>query len=745
MQSAHLSNSDNRSSLVADQQSIEALCSAAIRKMMAVINISVKDIPIPPTEVLEQSVRQTVARWNLQVKAPEELDSAIRYSVLLASSLYGYTKTDVQRQIALYNFLVLCIDNRVIDNRATEEFATRLCASKPQLDPLLDCLAEVLAHMEDYYHPYAAQAIIMSTIQAVNCNAFDKHTESMVLHSRAVSFPRYRRTANGAGEAYTFFAWDKFAFPDIRTFVQVVPDMITWLCHVNDVFSFYKEELAGERNNYMHDLSAVTGKNIPMVLFDVVEDAATVTERARAVLEGDALDVLERFMQGGKHGSRVSVLREPCHFGSAALPRFPAEAPLDYLKSEVTHQVFDNLLQGTDARKSSLRYGLMVSHSHFLDPTTLTYGRDSGTARDCWRTDIKGEAFLRIPSYPFDTTISEIEIMQFVQSQQQDNVPQAVATQQSITDISSAAVYKMLQMASISVRGVQIPPLGGVERSVREVIAGWDLQVKSSEKWESHIITALHLAVTAYGHLDASIQHQIALYTFVIFRLDDLDLDGHAAGQFATRLCTGKPQLHPLLDRLAEILGGMSDNYLPYVAEAIIVSTIRFVNSTVFDEETKSMALHDQAELFPEYRRTSNGIGEAYAFFVWDKARFPDVCSFVQAVPDMIRFFGYLKRSLQTNKNNYVHDLSMVTGKDVSAVLCDIAEDVAAIARRARAVLKGDALHALERFMQGYTMFHLICPRYKVKHFLDVEGLFDSDTEEHIVNGAPTDPTGSYQ
>ncbi|KAJ3537796.1 hypothetical protein NM688_g6623 [Phlebia brevispora] len=293
-----LAHPEDCSLTVVDQLSIAALSRAAVHKMMDLTNISVRDVRTHPAGELVQSIRETLARWNLQVEAPEKLEQYILFSAQMAKTVYGYLKTDVQLQIALYTFLAFRIDDLVLDNGAAEEFATRLCAGKPQLDPLLDCLAEVLEHMVDCYLPYAAQAIIVSTIQALNFTAFDKDTESMVLHGSAISFPQYRRMANGAGEAYAFFAWDKFTFPDVRSFVQAVPDVSRWFCYVNDVFSFYKEELAGERNNYVHDLSTVTGKDISTVLFDVVEDVASTTQRARAVLKGHALDAMEKFMQG---------------------------------------------------------------------------------------------------------------------------------------------------------------------------------------------------------------------------------------------------------------------------------------------------------------------------------------------------------------------------------------------------------------------------------------------------------------
>ena len=74
-------------------------------------------------------------------------------------------------------------------------------------------------------------------------------------------------------------------------------------------------------------------------------------------------------------------------------------------------------------------------------------------------------------------------------------------------------------------------------------------------------------------------------------------------------------------------------------------------------------------------------------------------------------------------KYNYIHDLSTVTGKDTASVLINVAQGVAEVTRRSRAMLAGDARLVLEEFIRGYILFHLVTPRYGVKHYLDV-GMF---------------------
>ena len=67
----------------------------------------------------------------------------------------------------------------------------------------------------------------------------------------------------------------------------------------SDIFSFYKEELAGERGNYVHDRQTATGQSIVEVLGAVVDDIVAAVERGRRNVRGEkAREVYERFVRG---------------------------------------------------------------------------------------------------------------------------------------------------------------------------------------------------------------------------------------------------------------------------------------------------------------------------------------------------------------------------------------------------------------------------------------------------------------
>jgi len=81
----------------------------------------------------------------------------------------------------------------------------------------------------------------------------------MSKHPVSTKFPKYVRAVSGIPEAYTMFAFP----PEIpfTSYIQALPDIFVLINHGNDVFSFYKEELSGERDNLISLLAA--SRNVP--------------------------------------------------------------------------------------------------------------------------------------------------------------------------------------------------------------------------------------------------------------------------------------------------------------------------------------------------------------------------------------------------------------------------------------------------------------------------------------------------
>ena len=190
-----------------------------------------------------------------------------------------------------------------------------------------------------------------------------------------------------------------------------------------------------------------------------------------------------------------------------------------------------------------------------------------------------------------------------------------------------------MQRVGVTAKDYKLDPDCILEQRVRQEMEHWDLGDVSPRQVNPRLITAVHFISSAYGHLPFDVQVHVTLYTILDLLIDDLNVPNSALAEFMERMYSGTPQLHPVLDLLVRYLVDMKEYYPPFATQQIIRSTLDFVNSMALDADAEKMALCPAAVSYVTFRRLSNGIGDAYGAFVWDKFNIPDVTSYLQAFP----------------------------------------------------------------------------------------------------------------
>ena len=167
----------------------------------------------------------------------------------------------------------------------------------------------------------------------------------------------------------------------------------------------------------------------------------------------------------------------------------------------------------------------------------------------------------------------------------------------------------------------------------RAEVQTWNVGNVSRRRLDHHVVTSINLVKTAYKHTPIETQVHIALWTALCICVDDFEIDTAAVAEFAERFHGGREQLHPLLDLLAEKCRRMPEFFHSYGAASIVTNTVQYVACTLFDKEAETMEVHPAAREYPLYKRARNGIGEGYAYCIWDKVQFPDVTTHIQMIP----------------------------------------------------------------------------------------------------------------
>ncbi|KAG1780099.1 isoprenoid synthase domain-containing protein [Suillus placidus] len=128
---------------------------------------------------------------------------------------------------------------------------------RPQGNPLLNAFDELMREAHHHYSPLVANMIITSSLDFISGIMLEHGTNNMQVSTDAPSYPDYCRVLGGVASAYSLFI-----FPSTipyRQFIQSMPDVMFIVNTVNDILSYYKEEMEGETTNYV-SLVAASGK-----------------------------------------------------------------------------------------------------------------------------------------------------------------------------------------------------------------------------------------------------------------------------------------------------------------------------------------------------------------------------------------------------------------------------------------------------------------------------------------------------
>lgn len=138
----------------------------------------------------------------------------------------------------------------------------------------------------------------------------------------------------------------------------------------------------------------------------------------------------------------------------------------------------------------------------------------------------------------------------------------------------------------------------------------------------------------AYGHLSPKHQYYVAVYTASLLYIDDLgncDLEG--VKQFSGRLITGKKQLSPALESLAELMRSAYELWTDVGADAIVSGTMDSVLGMYIEHTTQDMEIKPQATWYPNYLRDKTGINPPFIHFIFMRSWRETAVSYLQMLP----------------------------------------------------------------------------------------------------------------
>ncbi|KAF9522778.1 isoprenoid synthase domain-containing protein [Crepidotus variabilis] len=218
---------------------------------------------------------------------PKGVKTVYKYlpaGVCLATTSYGHLKDrDLQKYIALFTTLLFYVDDEYVgDTTGVEMFGRCLMLGLPQQHKVLDSLADFLKGTYSHYQGPVADIIMTSALNNVASMVVENKMDGVELHPQARRFSTFLKVLSGNAEAYSMFV-----FPPeipIEEYIQILPELVTFINAICDVLSFHKEELAGETINFISTQAKVRQKSKLQVLKELADDVFECHQRILRVL-----------------------------------------------------------------------------------------------------------------------------------------------------------------------------------------------------------------------------------------------------------------------------------------------------------------------------------------------------------------------------------------------------------------------------------------------------------------------------
>ncbi|KAF8149297.1 hypothetical protein K438DRAFT_1625090, partial [Mycena galopus ATCC 62051] len=137
----------------------------------------------------------------------------------------------------------------------------------------------------DHWDPVCANAMVCAAFEFVSGTVLESTEEVSSMSIRSTGWAKYLRAKAGMAPGFSCAIFPKHTHPEISAYIQVLPDIDDYMCLVNDILSFYKEELAGETMTYVQIRSKATMKHPKQVLAEMVGEVAELHSRIPATLE----------------------------------------------------------------------------------------------------------------------------------------------------------------------------------------------------------------------------------------------------------------------------------------------------------------------------------------------------------------------------------------------------------------------------------------------------------------------------
>ncbi|KXN81471.1 Trichodiene synthase [Leucoagaricus sp. SymC.cos] len=262
-------------------------------------------------EAFHKDCYADAARRGIDIELiSESLEAGIG---LVDTSYHHLEHRSTQIFIAVWSGLMTHLDYQYeVYADGLKEFSTRFINQQPQLYPVLDQVVDMSKEFKEHWGLLGANLLHGAQLDFLSSLVIDHSIRDIeIQNSGTLRFPQFTRRVSGIGRVYAFYAFP----PDLglKDWIQVYPDLVDYICFVNDLLSFYMEELTGNSANCVSMGAKSKGITKIEALKQLADLAADSYCRGSKLLQSHprALDAFRSFCAGyvGSHaiGTRYKL------------------------------------------------------------------------------------------------------------------------------------------------------------------------------------------------------------------------------------------------------------------------------------------------------------------------------------------------------------------------------------------------------------------------------------------------------
>ncbi|KAJ7258172.1 isoprenoid synthase domain-containing protein [Mycena rebaudengoi] len=245
------------------------------------------------SDALLSYVNEEVESWNADDGEGGGLFQAISCkAVSVVEYFYHKHSLEVKRAFSMYAWFFFYIDD-IASRSVLEDFQRSLLLGGVQQNvpgSPLNHLPVILSRLYDHWDPISANCMVGAVMEFMSGTVLEERPEiiDMNVRSAASSWPKYLRAKSGVAPGFSYAAFPRTAHRNLSAYIQAVPDIDDYLCLVNDILSFYKEELEGDTMNYVQIRARVSCKPPKQILLEMVREVGELHRRISETLSGSS-------------------------------------------------------------------------------------------------------------------------------------------------------------------------------------------------------------------------------------------------------------------------------------------------------------------------------------------------------------------------------------------------------------------------------------------------------------------------